>query len=111
MAGYNSDIHDPIDDLICSVENKKIVLSADQLFRLLKIVQELMIIANKDPFNEKKFFRTQLECNQAKCNVIQVIRIKAMILESKGINSDKYVLDCFTDEAKDETYKKLLKYG
>lgn len=111
MAGYDSDIHDPIDDLICNVENKKIVLSSDQLLRLLKIVKNLMDVANKDPFNKKKFFKTQLECDQAKCNIVQVIRIRAIILELKGINSDNYVLGCFTSEVKDEVYKKLLKYG
>jgi hypothetical protein len=109
MAGYNSIIHDPIDDLICDIENKKRILSLDQLNRLLFVIQEIMDIANNDPDNKNGFFKTQLECNQAKCNIVQIIRVKALMLELHGVDSTGYVLSCFNKETKNEVFKKLKK--
>ena len=107
MAGYNSDIHDAIDDMICGCENKTKALSNEQLKRLLIIVHQLMDRANLDPDNKLGFFKTQLECNQAKCNIVQSIRIKALMLELNGTDSTKYVLSCFNKETKDKVYKQL----
>jgi len=109
MAGYNSDIHDPIDDLICDVEDKKRVLSMDQLARLLIVCEKLMHKANLDPNNKLGFFKSQLECNQAKCNTVQIIRIKALMLDLQGVDSTPYVLSCFNKRTKDEVYEQLIK--
>lgn len=100
MAGYNSDIHDPIDDLIVGAEEHNKKLSIDDLNRLLVIVNNIMQQALNDPYNKKGFFKSQLECDQAACNCIFVIRIKALILEAQGKNSTEYVLSCFSEEAK-----------
>lgn len=109
MAGYNSDIHDPLDDLICDYESGKRRLSLDELYRLLVILQNLMDKANNDPYNKKGFFKSQLECNQAKCNIVQIIRVKALILEVNGTDSTAYVMGCFSQEAKDKALKEVLK--
>ena len=100
MAGYNSNIHDPIDDLIsdCEAGNRK--LSISQLNRLLNICEKIEKIGKEDPFNKKGFFVSQLECNQAQCNIVQMVRIKALLYEADGKNSDEFVLSFFTDEAK-----------
>jgi hypothetical protein len=100
MAGYNSDIHDSIDDLITDAEEHGRKLSINDLNRLLVIVNNIMQRALIDPYNEKGFFENQLECDQAACNSIFVIRIKALILEAQGQDSTDYVLSCFSEEAK-----------
>jgi hypothetical protein len=108
MAGYNSDLHDPLDDLICDYESGKKRLNLDELHRLLVILQNLMDRANNDPSNKLGFFKSQLECNQAKCNIVQIIRVKALVLEAHGTDSTAYVIGCFSQEAKDEALKKVL---
>jgi hypothetical protein len=100
MAGYNSDIHDPIDDLIVGAEEHNKKLSIDQLNRLLIIVNNIMQRALADPYNKKEFFKSQLECDQAACNSVFVIRIKALIIKTQGYNNTEYVLSCFSEEAK-----------
>lgn len=108
MAGYNSQIHDPIDDLISDCEEGRKKLSIPQLQRLLQVAEEIKQRGLSDPENKNGFFGSILECNQAQCNIVQIIRIEALILEAGGKDSTKHVLGYFNKEAKDTTAKQII---